>query len=50
MNFVFISPNFPDTYYLFCKALKENGANVLGITETPTDYLQIGRASCRERV
>lgn len=23
----------------FCKALKENGANVLGITETPTDYL-----------
>ena len=39
MNFVFISPNFPDTYYLFCKALKENGANVLGITETPTDYL-----------
>ena len=39
MNFVFISPNFPDTYYLFCKALIENGANVLGITETPTDYL-----------
>ena len=25
MNFVFISPNFPETYYRFCQALKNNG-------------------------
>lgn len=39
MNYVFISPHFPNTYYLFCKALKERGVNVLGITDIPTDYL-----------
>lgn len=31
MNFVFISPNFPETYRWFCLRLKENGVNVLGI-------------------
>ena len=31
MNFVFISPHFPKTYYRFCKELKLNGANVFGI-------------------
>jgi len=31
MNFIFISPNFPKTYYQFCKELKNNGFNVLGI-------------------
>ena len=30
-NFVFISPNFPDNYWNFCRRLKENGLNVLGI-------------------
>lgn len=39
MNYVFISPHFPNTYFLFCKALKERGVNVLGITDIPTDYL-----------
>lgn len=39
MNYVFISPHFPNTYHLFCKALKERGVNVLGITDIPTDYL-----------
>lgn len=39
MNFVFISPHFPETYYLFCRALKAVGVNVLGITDTPTDFL-----------
>ena len=34
-NFVFISPNFPDSYYRFCKALKNNGVTVLGIGDTP---------------
>jgi len=33
-NFVFISPQFPSTYYRFCKALKENGFRVLGIGDS----------------
>lgn len=31
MNVVFISPNFPPSYYLFCTALRDAGAAVLGI-------------------
>ena len=33
MNFVFVSPHFPDSYWRFCQALKNNGVNVLGIVE-----------------
>lgn len=32
-NFIFISPNFPKTYYQFTEALKEEGFNVLGIAD-----------------
>jgi len=32
-NFIFISPNFPKSYYLFTKALKEVGFNVLAIAD-----------------
>ena len=39
MNFVFISPNFPRNYYNYCKGLKENGANVLGVGDEPYDEL-----------
>ena len=39
MNFVFISPNFPHTYWLFCDRLKRNGINVLGVADTPYDFL-----------
>lgn len=39
MNFVFISPQFPYTYYRFCKALKKDGVRVLGIGDTPYDSL-----------
>ena len=39
MNFVFISPQVPDTYWHFCAALRNNGANVLGIGDTPYDYI-----------
>ena len=39
MNFVFISPHFPRTYWLFCDRLKKNGANVLGIGDCPYDAL-----------
>ena len=38
-NFVFISPNFPTNYWQFCKELKNNGLNVLGIGEAPYDEL-----------
>ena len=38
-NFIFISPNFPTNYRMFCKELKNNGMNVLGIGEQPYDEL-----------
>ncbi|MCD8021340.1 MAG: ATP-grasp domain-containing protein [Clostridiales bacterium] len=38
-NFIFISPNFPTNYWLFCRALKNNGMNVLGIGDAPYDEL-----------
>lgn len=39
MNFIFISPQFPHTYWNFCARLKKNGINVLGIGDTPYDQL-----------
>ncbi|MBQ0001383.1 MAG: carbamoylphosphate synthase large subunit, partial [Clostridiales bacterium] len=39
MNFVFISPQFPASYWNFCDRLKQRGANVLGIGDTPYDAL-----------
>ena len=30
-NFIFISPNFPENYWRFCRHLRNNGFNVLGI-------------------
>lgn len=38
-NFVFISPNFPVNYWLFCRELKKNGMNVLGIGDQPYEEL-----------
>ena len=40
MNFIFVSPMFPETYWLFCDRLKANGANVLGIGDAPYDSLK----------
>ncbi len=40
MNFIFISPNFPHTYWQFCECLHKNGINVLGIGDSPYDYLE----------
>ena len=40
MNFVFISPNFPHTYWQFCDRLHRNGINVLGIGDSPYDSLE----------
>lgn len=39
MNFVYISPNFPDAAWKFCNALKKNNVTVLGIGDQPYDEL-----------
>lgn len=39
MNFIFISPQFPYTYWNWCDRLKKNGVNVLGIGDTPYDQI-----------
>ena len=38
-NIIFISPNFPTNYWMFCRELKNNGLNVLGIGDEPYDSL-----------
>ena len=40
MNFVFLSPYFPNNFYNFCVELKKAGVNVLGIGETPYQELR----------
>lgn len=40
MNVIFISPNFPPSYYLFPVRLREEGARVLGIGDAPWDHLR----------
>ncbi len=39
MNVVFISPNFPPNYFLFCRALRRSGATVLAIGDAPYEDL-----------
>lgn len=39
MNFIFISPHFPENYKSFCMQLKKNGVNVLGIGEASYNSL-----------
>ncbi len=39
MNFVFVSPQFPASYWNFCDRLKQRGATVLGLGDTPYDAL-----------
>lgn len=39
-NFIFLSPNFPETYWKFCAELKNNGIRVLGIGDCPYDELK----------
>ncbi len=38
-NVIFLSPNFPTNYWMFCKQMKDNGMNVLGIGDQPYDQL-----------
>ena len=35
MNFIFLSPHFPHTYWEFCNRLKQNGVTVLAIADAP---------------
>ena len=46
MNFVFISPQFPETYWLWCDRLRSCGASVYGIGDAPSDAIspQLRRA------
>ena len=39
MNFIFISPQFPHTYWNFCDRLKKLGVNVLGIGDSSYESL-----------
>ena len=39
MNFIFLSPNFPRTYWNFTACLKKNGVTTLGIGDEPYDQL-----------
>jgi hypothetical protein len=40
VNVVFLSPHFPPSLYLFCVRLRDVGATVLGIADTPYDQLR----------
>ncbi|MGZ8562499.1 MAG: ATP-grasp domain-containing protein, partial [Candidatus Limnocylindria bacterium] len=40
MNVVFLSPHFPPNWYRFATALREQGANVLGIADAPYEELR----------
>ena len=40
MNFIFISPHFPHTYWQFCDRLHRNGVNVLGIGDAAYNGLE----------
>ena len=49
MNFVFISPNFPEGYYAFLAGLKKVGFTVLGVGDAPYESLHpIARESMTE--
>ena len=39
MNFVFVSPHFPKSYWNFCDRLRRNGVNVLGVGDAPHDEI-----------
>ena len=47
-NFLFISPNFPDSYWQFCRELKNNGMRVLGIGDCPYFELRQELRDCLE--
>ena len=46
MNFIFVSPHFPKTYWNFCDRLHRNGVNVLGIGDAPFDEIPVELKQC----
>ena len=46
MNFIFVSPHFPKTYWNFCERLHRNGVNVLGIGDAPFDEIPYELKDC----
>ena len=46
MNFIFVSPHFPRTYWNFCDRLRRNGVNVLGIGDAPFDEIPSELKQC----
>lgn len=46
MNFIFVSPHFPKTYWNFCERLRRNGVNVLGIGDAPFDEIPYELKDC----
>lgn len=40
MNYIFISPNFPETFYKIAVSLKKRGVTVLGIGDAPYESLK----------
>lgn len=34
-NFVFISPNYPESFWMFVRGLKKHGARVLCVIDCP---------------
>lgn len=39
-NFIFISPNYPENYWMFCRGLKKAGVRVLAVIDTDYDNLK----------
>jgi len=46
MNFVFLSPHFPENYFLFGFHLNELGVNVLGLADEPYELLKPKLKAC----
>ena len=45
-NTIFISPNFPTNYWQFCRELRDDGMNVLGIGDQPFEELSWELKDC----
>ena len=40
MNYVYLSPQFPPNYHLFCVHLRRLGVSVLGLADEPYEWLR----------
>ncbi len=46
MTFIYISPNFPENHWNFCRFLRDNGVTVLGIGDCPYAQLKPELRDC----